>query len=349
MSTIRLTLFAITTFLAISTSSAQELRPPDPLFRATDVLEVRLVAPIKALLSERPEEEELPGAFHYIDSTGIAVEFDIQIRTRGNFRRNKTNCRFPPLRLNFKTSQTKDTLFHKQDKVKLVTHCQSSKTYEQTVFGEYLAYRILNVVTENSFDVRLLNVTYVDSETGEEVTQRPAIIIEHEDRLAKRIDKGVLDLPATNIRALDPDYSSVIWMYHYLIGNTDFSALRGPKGDSCCHNHVLFANEGEAIWSVPYDFDQSGIVDAPHAGPAPQFKIDKVTERLYRGRCLHNENVGDTIVLFQAKRTEVMALLSEIDMAAGWKVKSTKKFIDNFYKTLDSERRVQREFIKGCI
>ena len=349
MSVIRSTLLAIAVLLLISTSFAQQTRALDPLFQDTEVLQVRLVAPIKTLLAERPIDEELPGTWHYTNSAGDAVEFDIQVRARGNFRRDKDICLYPPIRLNFKTSQTKGTLFHKQDKVKLVTHCRSTNTYEQTVYREYIAYRLLNVITEQSFHVRLLNVTYVDSESGKEMIQRPAFIIEHKDRLAKRIDKSVLDLPKIAIQSLDPNYSSIIWMYHYLIGNTDFSALRGTEVKPCCHNHVLFGNDGETTWSMPYDFDQAGIVNAPHAGPAAQFKIRKVTQRLYRGRCIHNVNIGATVALFQAKRDDVMAVISEIDMASKRTKNTIRDYIEQFYKTLDSQSRVESEFIKGCI
>ena len=48
----------------------------------------------------------------------------------------------PPLWVNFKKSDVKGTLFHKQDKLKLVVHCGDSIRYEQALVREYLAYRI---------------------------------------------------------------------------------------------------------------------------------------------------------------------------------------------------------------
>jgi hypothetical protein len=341
-----LSVFAL--FLVISTATADETRPPDPLFLENDVLEVRLIAPIRRLLSERPIDEEFPGTFEYTNSAGEIVALDVQVRTRGRFRRDKDVCNFPPVRLNFKSSQTKGTLFHKQNKLKLVTHCESSGRYEEGLLSEYTAYRFLNVITEQSFKVRLLKITYVEGETQKTHSSGYAFIIEHRNRLAKRMGKPVLKIPNTSSRALDPEYSSLIWLFHYLIGNTDFSAIRGPEGESCCHNHVLFGNEGEKVWSIPYDFDQAGIVDAPYAAPAPQYRIRNVKQRLYLGRCIHNDYLDDAIAVYQDRRDAMFAVFNELDMARNRNVKTMEDYVEKFYKTLNSERRVNGNLIKGC-
>jgi hypothetical protein len=348
MLSMRSTLATIALFLAVSAMAADEPRSPDPLFLDTEVLEVRLTAPINTLLAKRPVDEELPGSFEFVNEAGDAVKLDVKIRTRGRFRRDEDNCVFPPIRLNFKASETKGTLFHKQNKVKLVTHCESSSKYEEALFSEYAAYRLLNVITDQSFRVRLLKITYIDSDENKADSTQYAFIIEHRDRLAKRMDKSVLEIPTTSSRALDPEYSSLVWLFQYMIGNTDFSPLRSAKGEMCCHNHVLFANEGEKIWSIPYDFDQSGLVDAPYALPAPQFRIRSVRQRLYRGRCVHNDYIGTAVARYQEQRESIMSVFDEIDMASERNIKKMKAYVEKFYDVLDSERRVENEFIKSC-
>ena len=343
------TFASVAWFLLFSGAQAQEFSAPDPLFQSDEILDVRIVAPVSTLVSERPIDEELPGTFQYTNSAGEAVEFDIKLRTRGRFRRDKRNCRFPPLRLNFVTSQTKGTLFHKQDKVKLVTHCQNSSKYADVLLREYIAYRLLNVMTDASFRVRLLRITYVENERKKNDDVRYGFIIEHRDRLAKRMGKTVLEIPGTSTRSLNPEYANTVSMYHYLIGNTDFSSVKGSEGEVCCHNHVLFGNEGEAVWSIPYDFDQAGLVGAPHAAPNPQFKIRTVKQRLYRGRCIHNDYVSATTANFQSKREELLQVVNGLDVASERSVKSMTDYIEKFYKTLESEKRVNSALIKKCI
>ncbi len=336
-------------FLLFSAAEAQEIGAPDPLFQSDEILDVRIVAPISTLVSKRPIDEELPGTFQYTNSAGEAVEFDIKLRTRGKFRRDKDNCRFPPLRLNFGKSQTKGTLFHKQNKVKLVTHCQNSSKYAQVLLREYIAYRLLNVMTDASFKVRLLRITYVENERQRNDDIRYGFIIEHKDRLAKRIDKPVLEILSIRPRSLNPEYANTISLYHYLIGNTDFSSVKGPKGEACCHNHVLFANEGEAVWSIPYDFDQAGLVDAPHAAPSQNFRIRTVKQRLYRGRCIHNDYVSATIANYQSKREELLQVIDELQVADNRTTKSMTSYVEKFFKTLESEKRINSSLIKKCI
>ena len=346
---VRWTLLTAALFLIFSDTSAKENKAPDPLFQSDEILDVRIVVPLATILSQRSDEIELPGSLHYTDEAGQTVDLDIKMRTRGRFRRQKEVCKFPPMRLNVVTSQAKDTLFHKQDKLKLVTHCQTSGVYEQVLLREYTAYRVLNVMTDASFKVRLLRITYVDSDGKRGDDVRYGFVIEHRDRLAKRLGKSVLEIPGTHPRTLNAEFSALIDLYHYLIGNTDFSSVKGAKNDMCCHNHILFGNEGEKIWSVPYDFDQSGLVDAPHAGANPKFKLRTVRERLYRGRCINNEHLETVIADFNEKQEEVHAVLSEVEAATSKSVKSMVSFVNRFYKTVNSARRVKSDLIKRCI
>jgi len=336
-------------FLLISGAAAKENGSPDPLFQSNEFLDVRIIAPMSTLIDERPVDEELPGKFQFTNSAGEAIEFDIKLRTRGRFRLEKKNCRFPPLRLNFVKSQTKDTLFHKQDKVKLVTHCQNSREYREVILREYVAYRILNVMADTSFRVRLMRITYVDTDSKNAEELRLGFVIEDKDRLAKRLGVSVLTTVDVDANSLSPEYANIVSLYHYLIGNTDFSSIRGAKAGTCCHNHALFGNDDVPVWSVPYDFDQAGLVNAPHASPNPRFHLANVRRRLYRGRCLHNDFVNATVSSYQDKREEILLVLNEVLAVSDRSVRQMTAYIEKFYKILDSERKVNKEFIKGCI
>lgn len=349
MKTVRHWILLSLTYLAVVPYVlADSPRTSDPLFENTDTLEVRIVAPMAKLIVERPIDSELVGKFQYTDSDGQPLEFDIQIRTRGKFRRDRSHCKFPPLRLNFKKSATKDTLFHKQDKLKLVTHCQGNKRYQQPLLREYIAYRLLNVISDISFKVRLLKITYSDSEGKRKDDVHFGFVIEHRDRLAKHINATLLEVSKTHAGLLNHEYNNLISLYHYLIGNTDFSPTSGPEDDTCCHNHVLFDGLDNGILSVPYDFDQSGLVSAPHSKPNPRFHLRDVKHRLYRGRCFNNKRVQASIAVYQEKRAEIYAVLNEVEVSNKSSIKSMTKFVDTFYKTLDSNKATQREFITKC-
>lgn len=343
-------LFAAALLFVVPVAMALEPGEPDPLFQDDSVIEIRITAPMKSLLRERSDEDYLPGTLTYTEADGSVVELDIGIRTRGNFRRQPRVCPFPPLRVNFKKSQVENTLFHEQDKLKLVAHCRDrSDRYQQHVFKEYLAYRILNTLTDVSYRARLARITYVDSEKADEDRVQYGFFIEHNNRLSKRL--GLPEISTSGISASDLQgpYSDLTSLFQYLIGNTDFSPIAGAEGEDCCHNSTLFGNEGEPVYSIPYDFDMAGLVDAPYAEPNPKFPIRSVTQRLYRGRCAYIDNLQTSLQLFQDNRDAIYGLIEEQEQLDDSSRKKVRKFVDRFYKVIDNPKKVHREIETQCI
>lgn len=346
VSTNRLLLVLIIS-LPTSLALGQDSATPDPLFLDAATLDVTISGPLTTLRRERPKDDYLPGVFSYTDADGNTVELDLKIRARGNFRHR--TCDFPPLLLNLKRGQTDGTLFDHQNKLKLVIQCDRSERYEQGVLKEYLAYRILNAVTDKSFRVRLLSVTYANTEDRKDNPPRYAFLIEHKNRLGERFDLQDLEIERTSVSALDGAQLNLTSVFEFLIGNTDFSPIAGPPGDECCHNYVLFGTDGKPAWAVPYDFDQSGLVDAPYAAPNPKFRIRNVTQRVYRGRCVNNDHVPASLQIFRDEKDAIYALIEE---QAGLKARERKdlvRYVDDFYQLINDPKYVERRIIDKCV
>ncbi len=339
------TLAVLLSFLPVAAVAAPESGPIDPFFLPDEPAVVTLVAPLDTITRDRSVEEQFEGKFRLGDK-----EYDVQVRARGRFRRQKEICDFPPIRLNFKKTQTRDTELHGLDKVKLVTHCKDrSPKYEQTILREYIAYKILNILTPASFQVRLLRITYVDNEGKQPQRVTFGIIIEHRDRLAKRLDRPYVDVPRTRVDELDAAYTNLVSVYQYLIGNTDYSPVAAAKGESCCHNTVLFGRENQPLLSIPYDFDQSGIVNAPHAGPNPRFGLRNVQQRLYRGRCQNDQHLDATIAYFVEKQPTILDMVSNVDGLSSNTRRGTATYINRFYKTAINPKAVNRSLRRACL
>ncbi len=319
---------------------------PDPLFQDDAALRVEITAPFAQLINERPKEEEFLGSFSFKDPDGSRVELDLQIRTRGNFRH--TNCDFPPLYLNFKRSQVEGTLFDQQDKLKIVVHCKDSARYQQALLKEFLAYRILNTLTDQSFRVRLLDVTYVDSEDRRPRMVRNAFLIEHVDRLGARLGRQQLNIFPDNVQAIQADYLNLTSVFQYLLGNTDFSPVLGSQ-DECCHNYKLFGKEDAPLLAIPYDFDMSGFVNTPYARPESGLGIDNVKQRLYQGFCVNNGHVEASISEFLHARDTLYALAANLQEMAPTVRKLVADYMDEFYETISDPQAVQQEVIDRCI
>ena len=329
---------------------AQEPGTPDPLFADLDILELTITAPMKELLKQRPDDEYLPGTLTFTDLDGSEVVLDLGLRTRGNYRRQKRICPFPPLRINLKKGQAKGTLFDGQNKLKLVTHCRDRNArYEQNVIKEYLGYRILNTLTDMSYRVRLLRITYVDSKGQQDDRENYAFFIEHKKRMAKRTGTPIYIAEDLSTDELVADYSDLSSLFQFFIGNTDFSPIAGPEGSNCCHNSTLFGEEDEPVYSVPYDFDMSGLVDAPYAEPNPRFDLRSVTQRLYRGRCMHISNLPASIESFQNNRETIFGLIESQPELDDKSRKHLNRFVEDFYEVIDNPKRVERDIRDACI
>ncbi len=200
-----------------------------------------------------------------------------------------------------------------------------------------------------SFRVRLLRVTYVNSEERRKGQVRYAFLIEHINRLAERYDMKDLKIERTKVGSIHPDLLNLTSVFEFFIGNTDFSPVAGRPGNECCHNYVLFGNDSDLLIAIPYDFDQSGLVDAPYAVPNENLRIRNVRQRLYRGRCVNNEHVVVSIGRFRDNRDAIYALVDAQEGLDSSVHKNIVRYIDDFYEMIDEPRDVERQIINRCI
>jgi len=318
----------------------------DPLFRAQQTLSVEISAPLSTLLRERSQTEYLTGVFSYRETDGTKVDLDVRIRARGNFRHR--NCDFPPVTLNFSRSQVAGTLFEQQNKLKMVVHCKITRQYEQAVVREYLAYRMLNTVTDLSFRVRLLQVVWTDSEERTGTMVRSAFLIEDRDRLAARTGLEERAIERTEVSALKPGYQNLVSLFQYLVGNVDFSPIAGSEGE-CCHNHAMFENSAGALVAIPYDFDFAGIVNAPNAVIDRERGVEWLGQRVYRGYCANNGFLGDSIAHFGEVRETLYALVSRQEELEPGVRGNIAGYLDAFYQVIDDPLGVEREIVGKCL
>jgi hypothetical protein len=137
-------------------------------------------------------------------------------------------------------------------------------------------------------------------------------------------------------------------VFQYLLGNTDFSMIRGPEGEGCCHNLVLFELDNGQFLPVPYDFDTTGFVNPPGALPAQGLGVRKVTHRLYRGFCRDEDVMGASIDKFRQAEGQIRALVDDQPDLGKRRRRSAAKFIDDFYKVLNDPGKLQSRVFDKC-
>ena len=312
------------------------------LFQSSEPLPFTLTADFKAVNKDRKPDStrRFPAVLSVVGDDGQARSVPVNLRTRGHSRLVQ-NCGFVPLRVEFPREGVKGTPFEGQRALKLGTHCHGAKEYEQYALREYLAYRIFNLFTPRSFRVRLARATYVDSRSGKTLVTRPAMFLESEADLARRMAGRIAELPRVVFRNLDPDALTTMMLIQYMIGNTDFSIY-------VLHNVRLVQDQSRALRPVPYDFDYSGLVNAEYALPSPVLRLKTVQERAWRGPCRTREELQPFLAEFRAKKVDVMALVDSVPGLDAGSRRQAKEYLEEFYSTIDEPGALKRRLVDAC-
>jgi len=321
-----------------------------PLFSSTAPLAVTIEAPLTTLMRDRPDEEYLGGTLSVTGDNGTEHVLDLKIRTRGKYRRGADHCDFAPIRLNFRKQQVIDTIFSGQDKLKVVAHCQTKKPYyEQLVLREFLAYRLFNLMTTNSYSVRLLQIRYIDTEGEKEMT-KVGFVIEDDDDVASRNDLQVVKTGDISSDDLDRGQQNLVNVFQYLLGNTEYSLSIAEPDDDCCHNSDLMSATGESPFiPLPYDFDFAGIVNAPYAEPNPRYKLKNVRQRLYKGLCKNNDLLPKTLQQFIARKDAMYGVVDELELLRWRSRRDVTRYMNRFFDQVSQPKYVEARFVKRCI
>lgn len=304
----------------------------------SDIIKVTLQADLDQLILNK-KKDDYQEATLTINSTEGEKVHEVKIKPRGKFRRR--TCDFPPLKIKFKKAGLKEKGINTAHKsLKLVTHCMNTPEAEQTIIKEYIAYKMYNQLTEASYKVQLVEVTYVnDSDASVDV--KYGFIIENTDEMAERIDgkevEGVFNLTLDSIQQ---NYSKLIPMFQYMIANMDWRPQMGQN------IKVVDKKDGNRIM-VPYDFDFSGLVNAPYAIPNQDFQQQKIQDRIYMDRVDDLKELMPTIKYFQAHKTDIINTIKECEHLTKKNRRKMVNYINEFYNTLKDPNLCRAAFVKA--
>ena len=328
-------------FFCICSSYPATLNAQGRLFENDSILHFTLTGKLTELFNDRRESISYhPILLQYREKDSSLASIQLMVETRGHFRRLKENCKMPPLLLNFpKGKKTKKSIFEKQSKLKLVVPCQG----DEYVIREWLVYKLYNLITDKSFKAKLVQVDFVDSLMRRKKETHYCILLEEDKKLAERNDAFVWKRKMFDMRDIDNSAFKEMAVFQYMIGNTDWGVLY-------LQNIVLITKDSTIQpFAVPYDFDHAGLVDAPYAGPAPELEIPSDRFRLYRGFCeTDKSNFASTFELFNQLKGNIYKMYTSCPLLKPSYVKFVKNYLDEFYKTINSSKRVEDEFGKPC-
>lgn len=315
----------------------------DILFENREPLAVVISAPISRLSTSSPE---VAGTLIWDgDPTNRQLPLKVSLRGRSRLR----SCQFPPLRLNFKRNTLAETPFANQNKLKLVTQCRGKARYRDYLELEYRIYSILNLITDRSLRVRWVEITFRDDARGGKESRQSGFLIEDVGRAATRLGMEQIKTPGIAIADLSELHAAQVAVFHFFVGNTDWSAIAAPGGDNCCHNGkpLVLPGRTDDVVVLPYDFDQAGLINAEYARPSRQLPIRSVRSRLYRGFCRFNTHIPEVLKSFEAQRTAIQALLDEAKLSRAAR-RNSQAYVRAFFAMAADAQAVERNIFGKC-
>ena len=294
---------------------------------------------MRDLLDDRGDDPGYhPFTISYLSKDSTEIATPVKIKTRGHFRKDKENCAWPPLLINFtKKDVPPSSLFDGQDKVKLVMPCRG----DEYVVREWLIYKLYNLISPKSFRARLVTVTMDD------VKRKPVsfygILLEDEDQMAQRNNAIIVERKMMNPVQTESEAFLTMAVFQYMIGNTDWSV-------QFQQNIKLLAKDSLGTpTTVPYDFDHSGMVNAPYAKPAEELEMQSVLERRYRGYCVADMNTYNSVIgLFNKLKKDFYGVYANYPPLNARSVKTATKYLDDFYDTINDPKKLQKAFSYPC-
>lgn len=302
----------------------------ESIFETDNPLELTLKYDITSFIRHKTKGEYLDAELHIHINDTDSITKNIRLKARGNFRRG--HCLFPPIYLNFKTDPINKTDLAGIRKIKMVTHCSESKPYSLYVLREYLTYRLLNILTENSFRVKLVNIKYVDTGKKKRNYQQLAFLIEPVDLLVKRTNSTEINSAIIRGKDVVDSEMDVVAMFNYMIANTDWRAKGG-------HN-IKYIKSLEDITTqvipVSYDFDHAGFVGASYAIPQEWTRIKEIYDREYLGYCRDNdESYMKAIQLFINKKEKLFSEINTFEYLDEKQRNRLIDFLEGFYESAE--------------
>jgi hypothetical protein len=300
-------------------------------------VEVSFTTDIRKLRNDKRTPAYQPAHIIMQFSDTSIISEDIRVQTRGVFRKN--NCDIASLMLNFKNSFSPKLSPLK--KLKLVGGCNNGFIYDELLLKEYMVYKIQNLLSNMSFRVRLLHITYKDSKQKVKSYTQYAFLIEDISDLAARNNCVEIKNKVFLTEATNRDQMTFVNLFQYMIGNTDWSI---PN----YHNIKLMVPKNDTLakpYTVPYDFDFCGIVDASYATPAEELGIESVRQRLYRGFSRSYNELKTAIDVFKEKKESIMYYINHFELCSTKCRKAMTAYLEEFYRTVADKKNIESIFI----
>lgn len=314
----------------------------DNFFSEEKPITLTLKFDLKAYQKSRKSEQYQPAELIYQFDDSTRLVHNVKIKTRGEFRKNY--CLIPPFWLNIKRADLPASGLDDVTKMKVVTHCRNADIYSDYVLKEYLAYRLYNIITPYSFNVRLIRLRYIDTGRGNKITEDWAFAIEPEELMEKRLDASFIENDKLSMTTVNNVIIDQLAMFQYMIGNSDYSVT----GRHNLKILKLIRTGPVGNIPIPYDFDYTGFVNTSYALPGENLGIESVRDRYFLGPCRSDAVYKKVIDEQNAAEHEIFCLLEEFEYISQKQKIEIIDYIESYFSESNSPRFISRYIRSTC-
>lgn len=283
-------------------------------------------------------------SLYYTNQDGSVDSLQIGVKGRGNFRFQE--CYYPPLKIQIKKKEAKDTPFEDNKKLKLVMPCKNQSGNNELIIKELLCYKLYEAVSDRHFKTQLLNLKYEEIRKKKTVANDfYAFFIQDDEEVAKRWNAKVISNTIAAL-ALNDTIAALNDFFEFMIANVDYSL--GSQ-----HNAKLFFTNTNKHFPIVYDFDMAGIVNPPYwtvpSRNGQPVTTGTATNRLFLGYCRSDQVFEWVRNHFVQQEEKIMATLKEYEsyLSAG-ENKRINSFMLEFFTILKNDGKYEREILSVC-
>jgi len=312
------------------------------LFEIKEPLNLTLKFNLKELQKTKWDEEYLPAEMTCHVNNSFEVVHEVRVRARGAIR--KKICFSPMFWVNIRHAGIEAEDLADVIKMKVVTRCKSSSSYNSYVLREYLVYQIWNLLSPYSFNTRLVRLKIIDTGRKNKEREDWAFIIEPEELMVERNNSMSIKNDKLSIRTVNKEWMDRVAFFSYMVGQSDYSVTGR-------HNLKIITSKDygpTGFIPVPYDFDYCGLVNAEYAIPGEPLGIESVTERYYLGNCRSDEVYMETVEWLASYRDEIMDLINSFEYLEESDKKDIVRYIDSYYRESEQSWFLGRSINSTC-
>lgn len=294
----------------------------------------------KSIEKNKKEKVYREAEFQLALDHGDSIIIPANVKTRGNMRLEL--CSMPPLKIKLEKSALAAKGFSDMNEFDVVQPCHESTEYEQYLLREYLAYKLWELVSPYAFKVQLVQLHYLDPSGRDEHTVAYGFLIENIEEFVDRFSGRRNKTPVISRNAVDRDPLLTMFLFEFMIGNTDWNIQNR-------HNLEFAVIPGHTfLVPIPYDFDYSGVVNAPYAAHPESLELTAITSRYYQGWCYTEEDVQSALAIFKEKKDRILHLPYTIEGLDDKSKKWCSDYLSGFFDIIENPKKLENQVIRHC-